>query len=501
MNVSSTTGEFVEAMGQEKVTPHPDGLIHALREIGYKFNQAIADLVDNSITAEATCILIRFITKGDSIAAIVVADDGVGMEAEILTEAMRLGAKDIRPRKSLGKYGVGLKLASLSHARCLTVYSRKQGIPGGRRWKVADGWVCTNLQENACANQLDSSWGPLNMGSHGTIVEWSDIDKLVIQPGTLESSIRRISTKLEKHLGLYFHRFLENGNTNIYIDKQEQGEEENAIRKSVEPLNPFPKQNGHKDYPSHFRFDLGNIGAIRAQAHIWPPNSKNPNYKIQGSAASAQGFYIYRNDRLIQAGGWNGIVDDDREPHGSLARVRIDLPPSMDKHFSLNVQKAAVTPPSNFVHVVKLSKGDNGHTFPKYRSTADAVYRTKDVTAINHLPLVPCGGLPSGIKTLAEDVLASSTDEFRDVKFTWKKLMSEALVEIDRNDRVIYLNTMYRKSILGNRKAKVSDVPLLKMLIFMQTQSYFDKKMSAKQKNNLAQLNKLLAGCAKLGEG
>src|SRR5208282_1396565 len=111
-----------------------------------------------------------------------------------------------------------------------------------------------------------------------------------------------------------------------------------SVRVEVPPLNPFAYHApGNPDYPKTFRTKIAQASTLSLEAHIWPPNSELPQYKLGNKAAARQGFYFYRNGRLIQSGGWNGLVQHDSEPHGSLARTRIDLPPELDGTFGLNV--------------------------------------------------------------------------------------------------------------------------------------------------------------------
>ena len=131
--------EGVTARSKESLAPDPDRLIFALRQIGYSIEQALADLVDNSINAGASTVLIRFIWDREEIRQVVVADDGCGMTPSELRNAMRFGSDTDFDPHSLGKFGMGLKLASFSHARRLTVISRRRGRTTGRRWTLGSG--------------------------------------------------------------------------------------------------------------------------------------------------------------------------------------------------------------------------------------------------------------------------------------------------------------------------------------------------------------------------
>ena len=130
------------------------------------------------------------------------------------------------------------------------------------------------------------------------------------------------------------------------------------------------------------------------KAHIWPPNAKDPQYKLGGGRVAArQGFYFYRNKRLIQAGGWNGWREHDAEPHSSLARVAVDMPPELDRHFRLNVQKSKVDVPPNFVSALEAARS-GVTTFAHYVRDAVDVYRSA-VTMPSTIPLTLGAGIPA----------------------------------------------------------------------------------------------------------
>src|SRR5688572_10135483 len=127
----------VRATGTTRIEPGSSKLIHALRNLGYTFEQAVSDLVDNSISAEATRIILRFVTSEGKLHSFIIADNGHGMSASKLDEAMRFGSADDYNDRSLGKYGLGLKLASLSHATAIDVLTKQKGKVAARRWTVA----------------------------------------------------------------------------------------------------------------------------------------------------------------------------------------------------------------------------------------------------------------------------------------------------------------------------------------------------------------------------
>lgn len=350
--------------GRSVILPDPGGVLTALARIGYDLEVALADLVDNSIDAKASMVLIRFLRTSDRILSLTVVDDGHGMTAERLEQAMGFGADTGKTAGELGKYGMGLKSASFSQCRSLTVISKQNNEVAARRWTADNirlGWICDVIDSAAAARFLGQSWGPLNMGASGTVVRWDDLDAFRVArdraDGVLEAYFKRISD----HLGLHFHRFLASGRLQITVDavNDETGVQGSARR--VEPLDPVGySHTGRRSYPRRFVLNISGVGSLSVGAHIWPRRSRQPGYLLGGGkVAQRQGFYFYRNNRLIQAGGWNGWRED-AEPHLSLARALVDFPGSYDRAFGLNVQKSAVAVPAGFLEALTTATSEGG---------------------------------------------------------------------------------------------------------------------------------------------
>jgi len=498
--VASET-EAVLAVRRERTLPNAARMISALRQIGYSFEHAVADLIDNSINANASCILVRFLCRNEQIQSVIVADNGSGMSEESLREAMRFGSeRDLTPA-SLGRYGMGLKLASLSFARSLTVLTRRAGRSSGRRWTVhgiENGWDCDVIRDDAELSKAKGTWGPFNLARHGTVIVWDELDKLSVSSAGLRPTLRALASRLETHLGLCFHRYLESGKVGIYLDQQTAGQTPHSFHVAVSPLNPFAyPASGSPDYPKTFRTTIDGSRVLHLEAHIWPPNSPLPQYKLGNKAAARQGFYFYRNDRLIQAGGWNGLVQHDTEQHSSLARIRIDLPCELDDSFGLNVQKSAVVVPPSFCIAVTAATSADGQTFDAYRRAAQQLYRHEDIRAHKSRPLIPFNGLPADVAVSARALLTPNGSRARYVGFEWKKLSNEELFSIDRKRRVISLNSSLRKSLLTGGRASRTDLPLLKVLLFLLTANDLDAdRVSTKQKQRIDLLNALLIRAA-----
>lgn len=266
-----------KAESGDRINPDPALMIRALRQVGYSFEQAIADLVDNSISAGAKNVLIRFELSGNAISRVMIVDDGRGMVAARLREAMKFGSEPDTGVRTLGKFGMGLKLASLSHCQNLTVLTRSEGRAGGRRWTVPGierGWECDVLRADDAARSLDSAWAGLNLERGGTAVIWDDVDRLPTSTRGLRETLRGLQRRLQLHLGMCFHRFLESGRLRIILDQQSAGTGQQPHHVRIAPLNPFGyAKSGAVGYPKRFTLEFGGRRKMVAEAHIWPANS------------------------------------------------------------------------------------------------------------------------------------------------------------------------------------------------------------------------------------
>ena len=419
---------------------------------------------------------------------------------------MRFGSTERLDRTSLGKFGLGLKLASFSHARVLTVVCSRDSAFSGRRWTL-DGirrnWDCEVLSATQAEEVCAGPWSPLNVRQGGTVVLWDHIDKLPVSSRGLRFTLGLLHRRLELHLGLHFHRFLQTGALRIQVDQQEYGEQEHQMRSAITALDPFAYPGAPcEDFPRTFTVPVAGAGDIRAEGHIWPPNSELPEYRLGNRAASRQGFYFYRNDRLIQAGGWNGLIQNEAEPHGSLARVKIDLPPRCDASFSLNVQKSSVIVPPGFVEAVQNSADADGVTFERYRQSALQVYRSRDMRAILRRTPVPARGLPAEVIRAFGDHTPSDTQDTRGIVLQWSEMDGPDFFRLDQENGRLLLNARYRTKVLAGLDPEPEDVPLVKALIFCLLGSdLMTAKPSTARRRELARINRVLAAAADLERG
>lgn len=332
------------------VPPSAARLTESLRDIGYDPPAAVADLVDNSISAGASRIEI-IVDENDGGPRIIIADDGCGMSANMINEALRFGTRRSYGPADLGRYGLGLKTASLSQCRSLTVVSRRRGselisvrqldldiIAKFDEWLVVDPGN-TNAVERA--KQLFDE--ELN-----TVIVWDNLDRLLPGDPRNAYSRRRILTwrmRVKDHLSMVFHRFLQGtGDRRIVISID--GEK-------LMPWNPFATAEPESKELPTLAFELdggGATGKVSLRRWILPARTQFTRVQEFERASGPlkwnrqQGIHVYRADRLVQWGGWAGLRAVDE--HTKLARCALDFGPDLDHVFNINVAKVRVTLPA-----------------------------------------------------------------------------------------------------------------------------------------------------------
>ncbi|HEV2417298.1 MAG TPA: ATP-binding protein [Terriglobia bacterium] len=319
-------------------------LLESMRAIGYSFETALADIIDNSISAEATNVQVGF--SPYDVPYVAVIDNGTGMSAEQLVCAMRHGSQDPKIKRSgkdLGRFGLGLKTASLSQCRCLTVASIQRGSLNARRWDLdlveqRGDWILTGLrsQELSTLPCLDV----LKSQQHGTLVVWQRFDRLAAGESSIEVALGERIDRAREHLALVFHRLLssEKGVCALTI----------CINNNpVDPLDPFLISHRATQALPEERLEIeGQL--VRVAPYILPHISKlSPEQlRIAGGEDGLrrkQGFYIYRNRRLISWGSWFRLIRPQEMT--KLARVLVDIPNSLDHLWTLDIKKSTAFPP------------------------------------------------------------------------------------------------------------------------------------------------------------
>jgi len=301
----------------------------------------------------------------------------------------------------------------------------------------------------------------------------------------IKSALSLIDRRLRLHLGLTFHRFIEDGRVQIKMDQQMINRRTKPYFVEIEPLNPFGYDiSGSNKFPVHMITpEIDGVGHLEFDAHIWPPKSEEKEYRLGKRAASHQGFYIYRNDRLIQAGGWNGLVHDDSEPHSSLARVCLNLEPEFDKLFGLNVQKSAVVTPIGFQEAVRASKSECGLSWEDYRKASISAYRQSSDSPLSQP--IPGRGFPKKLRQAYRD------ENGQEVKLSVSE-QQVIPVEVDLDNRTIRVSANLRNVAMP--KAADSSWHAFAILLFEMFATAFARdSLSKPTVQKLHALNKSLS--------
>ncbi len=362
----------------ELLGPRADSLMEAMRATGYSLADAIADLVDNSITAKARNVWIEFYWNGSESWASVL-DDGRGMSDDALREAMRLSSRNpLEPRdpSDLGRFGLGLKTASLSQCRCFTVISAEaKNCESSRRWDLDHLAVTRDWTLLRNPTQLGLSLaGHLRDLDHGTMVLWEKLDRLVGDAAAADSTARShflLNVKaVEDHIRMTFHRLMTGpGRVAIWFNQNK-----------VTPWDPFlVSEEATQALPAEA---LGSPGTpVVVEPYVLPHHSRLSEETRKAAAGpkgwnAHQGFYVYRNHRLLIAGDWLDLGFRQKE-HYKLARILVDLPNSMDQDWSIDVRKSKARPPARLrADLLRIAKVTRERAVAVYRHRGKALTRT-----------------------------------------------------------------------------------------------------------------------------
>jgi Histidine kinase-, DNA gyrase B-, and HSP90-like ATPase len=336
-----------------ELIPSARRLITSLRDMGYDFASAVADVVDNSIEAYASRVNIEVRTDGDE-SWVRIHDNGRGMKPAQVREALRYGAAgSYDEQKALGKFGLGLKTASMSQCQHLLVASRSNaGRPdiSAYAWDLehvlaTDSWEILDVGRDEHSDHLRD---PL-LSHTGTVVLWRRLDRILGYKhpygGMIKKRLEIMCRELEEHLAMVFHRFI-------------AGEDDlRKVRISingslVKPWDPFVRgeKATKKLPPVVLQYDHEGVqGCVTIEAHVLPHQDEFSSPAAHAAAAGPmrwnrqQGFYIYRAGRMVQGGGWSNLRTMDE--HTKLARVGVSFDPRLDEAFRINVAKMRVQIP------------------------------------------------------------------------------------------------------------------------------------------------------------
>jgi hypothetical protein len=345
--------------------PEASSMIETFRAIGYNVETAIADIIDNSISANAKNIWINFEWNGSK-TWLSIKDDGTGMNDAELIQAMRPGSKNPlqeRNQKDLGRFGLGLKTASFSQARKLTVISKKANYNS-----VFWTWDLDFVNKTGNWDLIkyipdDIFETEISKLTTGTMVLWNDIDRIVKDfnhdDSKAEFKFYQTMEQVKKHLAMVFHKFIEQRKINIFF--------QNNI---ITAWNPFlSNEKATQEFPP----EIIQNGKVIIEGFVLPHKSKiseEAYKKAEGVKGwnEQQGFYVYRNERLLLAGDWLGLFR--KEEHYKLARIQIELPNTLDESWQIDIKKSLARPPLVFREQIRAYA-------QKVRQQAVEVYRHK----------------------------------------------------------------------------------------------------------------------------
>lgn len=339
----------VQAAGYE-VPPRASRLANSMRDIGYDFHTALADLVDNAITAGATSVNVSIHHEGSD-SYVLVVDNGRGMDEVELVEALRFGSSSSYSVGDLGRFGLGLKTGSLSQCRRLSVVTRahRRGPLSARALDLdlideSDSWLLTDVD---CTPAVRVARKALKSGT-GTAVIWQKLDR-VLPPSMAANGwgrrrMRQLVEKCREFLAMTFHRFLSG--------------EERALRLAINgemlrPWDPFATAEPSTLRLSPVEIEIqvgGAVRPVRLERFVLPPrsgfSSAEEHERLGGPLKwnRQQGIYVYRSGRLVQSGGWCGIRALDE--HTKLARAALHFETDLDEVFRINIAKMRVQLPA-----------------------------------------------------------------------------------------------------------------------------------------------------------
>jgi hypothetical protein len=328
--------EFIKA---EIANPNPKSTINSYRSFGYNLSTALADIVDNSISASANEIHISYRWAGQE-TFISICDNGTGMNKEELVIAMTPGSKDPeeeRSEKDLGRFGMGLKTASFSQCKRLTCITKKKDYNTIKRC-----WDIDYINEENEWQLLDfvsdiSFKEKIDEQKSGTLILWEKLDRIVGNAEEDNESVRNAFYKemmdVRYHLKLVFHKFIESNRIKIFF----QNEELESYNPFLLNLDPKPEMGQSEKF-----------GNVEITYFILPHMSEIGKEEYENSGGSLgwfqeQGFYIYRGDRLLVAGDWLGL--EKKRDYSKLARIAVSFSNINDFNWHLDIKKSTATPP------------------------------------------------------------------------------------------------------------------------------------------------------------
>lgn len=366
----------------EDTPPDAKALVKSMRAFGYDLQAAISDIIDNSIFAGAKSISIKY-SWNEGEPYIMICDDGIGMDESELKKAMKPGSQspdEKRDEGDLGRFGLGLKTASWAMCKKMTVMSKKKADEiHYRQWDLD---VIVEENKWSLLTEIDLKTeelmkNVLNDYENGTIVLWENLDRILgknINEDAKDLFFGKMNEIVLPHLSMIFHRFLE-GKDKIKIS---------VGFFECSAWDPFLSSNKATERRTTEPLDGGKISIT---PFILPHNSHLTEREREDAKGpkgwnGQQGFYIYRNKRMIISGGYLGLLDKEAKPFEPkdgfrLCRISVDLPNDLDEEWEIDVRKESATPPlrlqKEFIRIAESAMQKSSNVYRRRTKSRDII--------------------------------------------------------------------------------------------------------------------------------
>ncbi len=483
----------------DRIQLAPDaGLVKSLGA-NHTLQSAVADVVDNCVDAGASDVSVRLLTDADRLVQIEVIDNGRGMNDQAATAAMTIGHQREYVETDLGHFGMGLKSASFAHCDVLTVWSKTAGgAPVGRRIRRTDfskDFSCEVLARDRAASFAAERATIFGSGA-GTSVVWSGLRNTYRGKNVGESRewLANAEQSLRSHLGLVFHRLIEDQRLSIKVLVDEQKDATAAVGIPVTAIDPFGYANsGHPRYKKKLLAHAGDQ-SVDLICHIWPPKSDVTGFRIGGRAGEHfQGFFIYRNDRLLQAGGWSDVAMPSTSRQ--LARVVLDDVSAIGSFITMNPEKHGLKFEPIFHDAIGQAAAADGTTFDEFLIDAESVYVNSKKRNRSRKPAItPDRGFAPKLRRIIGRELPMIEGE--SLRLQWRKMPRGEFLDVDHPERTLWLNSRYR-SLFAPEGGSLNDAPVMKALLYLLTHHVFEGQyLGAKDRDDIALWTSVLGAAA-----
>lgn len=462
----------------EGVHVAPDPRLVSSIGSGHKLETAVADIIDNSIDFGARNVLVRFLIDEESVRGLMIIDDGTGMNEADIDKAMKYGGQDHYESGSLGHFGVGLKASAMSQGDEMSVFSKRKGYVAQGRWMSRESVDAADpLVKSYRLDEVQSYFDEVNTDfdlEHGTIVVITRPRNFVSDgdPEEVQSWLSSSIDKLDRHLGGIHHRALESGRTAVQIDQYDIKYEESGSALGISPRNPFAHEgSGAAGFPTTFEGSIDGHD-FEFRVDIWPSQgARDDNFVIGvNDTDDGQGFYIYRSNRLLQAGGWNELISPSVERR--FIRIALEVDDILEKYVRMNPEKNGIEFTGPFRQALKNARSHDGRLGFNDILTASTKAQTaaKRRTRQEKLIVKPESGLDRRIvETMGEQI--GFDDDHSAVRIVWGRLTPDRVFEVLPSERKLILNDYYHDELtkLGKtgKPAGSKQAPLITTLIYL----------------------------------